>query len=68
LYASAAPGIGATSAGHFAREGFDLIWAARDVSKLAQSAEKPRKDTSRNRFIFSIDVSKMFVFYIAAAL
>lgn len=43
----AGPGIGGSTASRFAREGFDLLLAARDVSKLEPSAQKIRKDTGR---------------------
>ena len=36
----AGPGIGGSTASRFAREGFDLLLAARDVSKLEPFATK----------------------------
>ena len=41
----AGPGIGGSTARRFAREGFDLVLAARDVSKLEPSAQKIRIET-----------------------
>ncbi|MBV8673618.1 MAG: SDR family NAD(P)-dependent oxidoreductase [Acidobacteriaceae bacterium] len=48
LSIGAGPGMGASTAGRFAREGFDLMLAARDVSKLEQLAESIRKQTGRS--------------------
>ena len=45
----AGPGIGGSTASRFAREGFDLLLAARDVSKLEPSAQKIRKETGSSR-------------------
>jgi short-subunit dehydrogenase len=42
------PGMGVSTAARFAREGFDVVLAARHVSKLDQAAETIRKDTGRN--------------------
>jgi short-subunit dehydrogenase len=44
----AGPGIGGTTASRFAHEGFDLVLAARDVSKLEPSAQNIRKETGRH--------------------
>ena len=38
------PGIGGSTASRFAREGFDLLLAARDVSKLEPFAQGIRKE------------------------
>ena len=40
----AGPGIGGSTANRFAREGFDLLLAARDVSKLEPFAQGIRKE------------------------
>ena len=43
----AGPGMGVSTAAWFAHEGFDLVLAARDISKLEQLAQKIRKQTGR---------------------
>lgn len=48
LSIGAGPGMGITTATRFAREGFDLVLAARDTSKLEQLAERIRQETSRS--------------------
>jgi hypothetical protein len=40
----AGPSIGGSTVSRFAGEGFDLVQAARDVSKLEPSAQKIRKE------------------------
>jgi short-subunit dehydrogenase len=51
------PGMGLSTAARFAREGFDLVLAARGISKLEQSAEKIRKETGRNVETVTLDAT-----------
>ena len=53
----AGPGMGAATAARFAREGFDVVLAARQTSKLEQFAEKIRKETGRSVESVSLDAS-----------
>ena len=53
----AGPGIGGSTASRFAREGFDLVLAARDVSKLEPSAQKIRKETGRHIETVALDAT-----------
>ena len=51
------PGMGASTAARFAREGFDLILVARDVSKLAPLADSIREETGRDLKIEGLDAT-----------
>jgi hypothetical protein len=51
----AGPGIGGSTASRFAREGFDLVLAARDVSKLAPSALNIQKETGQHVETVALD-------------
>ena len=53
----AGPGIGGSTASRFAREGFDLVLAARDVSKLEPSAQKIRKETGQHVETVALDAT-----------
>lgn len=53
----AGPGIGGSTASRFAREGFDLVLAARDVSKLEPSAQKIRKETGQHVQTVALDAT-----------
>lgn len=51
------PGMGVSTAARFAHEGFDLVLAARDISKLEQLAEKIRKETGRSVETVALDAT-----------
>jgi short-subunit dehydrogenase len=53
----AGPGIGGSTASRFAREGFDLVLAARDPSKLEPSAQKIRKETGQHIETVALDAT-----------
>lgn len=53
----AGPGIGGSTASRFTREGFDLVLAARDVSKLEPSVQKIRKETVRHVETVALDAT-----------
>lgn len=53
----AGAGMGVTTAARFAREGFDVVLAARQASKLEQFAEKIRKETGRSVAAVSLDAT-----------
>jgi len=53
----AGPGIGGSTASRFAREGFDLLLAARDVSKLEPFAQRIRKETGRHVETVALDAA-----------
>ena len=53
----AGPGIGGSTASRFAREGFDLVLAARDLSKLEPSAQKIRKVTGQHVETIALDAT-----------
>jgi short-subunit dehydrogenase len=49
--------MGVSTAARFAREGFDLVLAARAISKLEPFAEEIRKETSRNVDTIALDAT-----------
>jgi short-subunit dehydrogenase len=53
----AGPGIGGSTASRFAREGFDLVLAARDASRLEPSAQKIRKETGQHVETVTLDAT-----------
>jgi NAD(P)-dependent dehydrogenase (short-subunit alcohol dehydrogenase family) len=53
----AGPGIGGSTASRFAREGFDLVLAARDASRLEPSAQKIRKETGQHVETVTVDAT-----------
>ncbi len=53
----AGPGIGGSTASRFAREGFDLVLATRDVPKLEPSAQKIRKETGQHVETVALDAA-----------
>lgn len=49
------PGMGVSTAARFAREGFDLVLASRNISKIQQGAEAIKKETGRSVETFILD-------------